>query len=64
VRLDVGAELAFPSGFSLRGAAEMVRIAGVNAPDPDPGDYPALVLFGAPITFSMPRLSLSAAYAF
>jgi hypothetical protein len=64
LRVDLAAELTFASGFSLRGGAELIRIDGVDAPDPDPGDYPSLVLFGAPITFSLPRISLSAAFSF
>jgi hypothetical protein len=64
LRVDLGAEFTFASGFSLRGGAELLRLEGVDAPDPDPGDYPSLVLFGSPIIFSLPRISLSAAYSF
>ena len=62
--LGAGAEIALKSGVSFRGMAELLRVDGTEAPDPDPGDYPFISLFGAPITFSLPRILLSVAYSF
>jgi hypothetical protein len=59
-----GAEIALRSGVCFRGIAELLRIDGTEAPDPDAADYPFFMLFGAPVTFSLPRISLSVAYSF
>jgi hypothetical protein len=64
VSFGAGAEVALDFGLSVRLDAELLRIEGTEAPDPDPGDFPSLVLFGAPITLSLPRISLSVAYSF
>ena len=62
--LGAGAEIALRSGVSFRGFAELLRIEGAEPPDPDSTDFPSISLFGAPITLSLPRLSLSVAYSF
>lgn len=62
--LGAGAEVALDFGLSVRLGAELLRIDGAESPDPDPGAYPSLVLFGVPITLSLPRISLSVAYSF
>jgi hypothetical protein len=59
-----GAEIALRSGVCFRGIAELLRIDGTEAPNPDATDYPFFMLFGAPVTFSLPRISLSVAYVF
>jgi hypothetical protein len=59
-----GAEIALRSGVSFRASTELLRFEGTMAPDPLPTDYPFFVLFGAPITLSLPRISLTVAYAF
>ena len=61
---SAGAEIAFRTGISLRVAIEMLRLEGTVPPDPLPTDYPSIVLFGMPVTFSLPRMSLTVAYAF
>jgi hypothetical protein len=64
VTFGAGAEVALDFGLSVRLDAELIRIEGTEAPDPDAGAYPVLVLFGAPIIFSLPRISLSVSYSF
>jgi len=64
LRLSAGMEVALRSAIVFRGSAELLRIEGVAAPDPDAGEYPSFILFGAPITLSLPRICLSVAYAF
>lgn len=61
---SAGAEIAFRTGVSLRVAIEVLRLEGTVPPDPLPADYPSIVLFGMPVTFSLPRMSLTVAYAF
>jgi hypothetical protein len=62
--LGAGAEIALRSGVSFRSSVELLRIEGVEPPDPATTDYPSFSLFGAPVTLSLPRISLSAAYSF
>jgi hypothetical protein len=62
--LGGGAEIAFRSGVSLRVSTELLRVDGTEAPDPDSTDYPFFSLFGAPVTLSLPRMSLSVTYSF
>lgn len=62
--LGVGTEIAFRSGVALRASAELLRIEGTEAPEPETTDYPFFVLFGMPVTLSLPRLTLSVAYTF
>jgi hypothetical protein len=64
LRLGGGMEIMLRSGVLFRGSTELLRIEGGAAPDPDAGDFPSFSVFGAPITLSMPRISLSVAYAF
>jgi hypothetical protein len=64
VSFSLGAEVATRSGLGLRVAAELLRIEGAAAPDPEPGDYPVIVLFGQPLTIGLPGIALSAVYAF
>jgi hypothetical protein len=62
--LGAGAEIAMRSGVSFRCSVELLRIEGAEPPDPDPTDFPSFSLFGAPVTLSLPRISLSVAYSF
>jgi hypothetical protein len=62
--LGVGAEIAFRSGVALRASAELLRIEGTEAPEPESTDYPFFMLFGMPVTLSLPRLTLSVACTF
>ena len=62
--LGVGAEIAFRSGVAIRASAELLRIEGTEAPEPASTDYPFILLFGMPVTFSIPRMTISAAYTF
>ena len=62
--LGAGTEIAFRSGVAIRASAELLRIEGTAAPEPESTDYPFVLLFGMPVTFSMPRLALSVAYTF
>lgn len=64
LRLSAGMEVALRSGIVFRGSAEILRIEGAAAPDPDTGDYPSFSLFGAPITLGLPRICLSAVWTF
>jgi hypothetical protein len=64
LRLEAGMEVALRSGVRLRGTAELLRIEGAAAPGPGETDFPSFTLLGAPVTISLPRISLSAAYAF
>jgi len=64
LRLAAGMEVALRSGMLFRGSAELLRIEGAAPPDPGSGDFPSFSLFGAPVTFSLPRICLSVAYAF
>ena len=64
VSLGAGAEIALRAGVSFRAMAELLRVEGTDAPEPDAGDYPFISLFGAPLTFSLPRITLSAAWSF
>jgi hypothetical protein len=64
VSLGAGTEVAFDFGLAVRLDAELLRIEGTEPPGPDPDAYPSFLLFGAPITFSLPRISLSVAYSF
>jgi hypothetical protein len=61
---SAGAEVALRSGLTFRVAAELLRIEGTVAPDPEPADYPVIVLFGQTITLALPGVTLSAVYAF
>jgi hypothetical protein len=62
--LGGGAEIALRAGVSFRAMMELLRLEGSAAPDPDAGDFPSFPLFGGTLTLSLPRLTLSAAYAF
>jgi hypothetical protein len=62
--LGAGAEIALRAGVAFRLMAELLRVEAADAPDPGAGDFPSISAFGVPFTFSIPRLSLSAAYAF
>ena len=62
--LGAGAEIALRAGVSFRLSAELLRVEAANSPDPDAGDFPSISAFGVPFTFSLPRLTLSAVYAF
>jgi hypothetical protein len=62
LRVEAGVEMALQSGVHLRAAAELLRIDGAAAPDPDETDFPSFTLFGAPVTIGLPRISISAAY--
>ena len=62
--LGAGVEIAFRTGVALRASAELLRIEGTEAPEPEATDYPFILLFGMPVTFSMPRMTLSVAYTF
>jgi hypothetical protein len=59
-----GAEIVLRSGVFIRGTAELLRVDGTAPSDLDSGDYPFISLFGMPITFSLPRITVSVAYSF
>lgn len=62
--VSAGSEIALRSGVAFRFSADVLRITGASAPDPEPADFAMVTLFGAPITFSLPRITLAAAYSF
>lgn len=64
VALSGGAEIALWSGVSFRCSAEVLRLIGAPAPDPAPANFATVTLFGAPITLSLPRITLAVAYSF